>query len=339
MIIRKNLTLESIFRFSGQHLIWLIPWMFVVPAAHHFLGWKFLIIPWQALSIVGTAVAFYVGFKNNQSYDRLSEARKIWGGLVNSSRKFATNIKNYRKIGADASTSEGIRKEIIYRHIAYLYQLRHQLLQPTPWEHVSLNWIYGSFNQKRRKKFFDPFAKELDEIAKRSYLTTEEESGLKHFKNKATHLLDKQTEKVQQLYELNAINEMQQIDIQNVLNSFYDDQGRAERIKGFPFPRQYAGYSFVFVCLLIFLLPFGIAGELSKMGGLFIWLTVPLGVLIGWIYVVMEMIGDYSENPFEGLQNDIPMLAISRTIEIDLLQMIGDPNIPAPIKAKNDVLP
>jgi putative membrane protein len=49
-----------------------------------------------------------------------------------------------------------------------------------------------------------------------------------------------------------------------------------------------------------------------------------VGVLVGWIYVIMEMIGDYSENPFEGLPNDIPMLSICRTIEIDLLQMIGE---------------
>lgn len=55
-------------------------------------------------------------------------------------------------------------------------------------------------------------------------------------------------------------------------------------------------------------------------------------------YVVMEMIGDYSENPFEGLHNDIPMLAICRIIEIDLLQTIGETDIPKPIQPKNDIL-
>lgn len=52
----------------------------------------------------------------------------------------------------------------------------------------------------------------------------------------------------------------------------------------------------------------------------------------------MEMIGDYSENPFEGLHNDIPMLAICRIIEIDLLQTIGETDIPKPIQPKNDIL-
>lgn len=333
MITRKNLSLESIFRFSGQHLLWLIPWMLAVPFAYHYLGWTFLALPWQPLSIVGTAVAFYVGFKNNQAYDRLWEARKIWGGLVNSSRKFATVLKNYKAQDSDEK-AESIRKQMLYRHIAYVYQLREQLLKPAPWEHVSLNWVYGSYNQKRQKKYLTLYEKELNEIKENKYLSEEEYTSIKKVKNRATHLLDNQTQMVQRLYDMKAINEMQQIDLQNSIGSFYDDQGRAERIKGFPFPRQYGGYSFVFVSLFIFLLPFGIVGELGKLGSHSLWVTAALGVLIGWIYVVMEMIGDYSENPFEGLQNDVPMLAISRTIEIDLLQMINEPDIPEPIAAK-----
>lgn len=338
MIISKSLSLESIFRFSGQHLLWLIPWMLIVPSAHYFLDWKFLVIPWQSLSVVGTAVAFYVGFKNNQSYDRLWEARKIWGALVNNSRKFATAIKNYSSTETGNVKSESFRKEMIYRHIAYLYQLRNQLLVPTSWEHVSLNWIYGSFNKKRRDKIFGNFEEELLEIDRQTYLSEEENTSLQKFRNKSTHLLDNQTQTIQKLYEMKSINHVQQIDLQNIINSFYDEQGKAERIKGFPFPRQYAGYSFVFVSLFIFLLPFGIVGEFGKMGSSFVWLSVPLSVLIGWIYVIMEMIGDYSENPFEGLQNDIPMLAICRTIEIDLLQMIGQEAVPKAIQSKGEVL-
>ena len=32
------------------------------------------------MTILATAVSFYLGFKGNAAYDRLSEARKIWGG-------------------------------------------------------------------------------------------------------------------------------------------------------------------------------------------------------------------------------------------------------------------
>jgi len=42
------------------------------------LGWHWLAIPWQPIAVIGIAVSFYLGFKNNSSYDRLWEARKIW---------------------------------------------------------------------------------------------------------------------------------------------------------------------------------------------------------------------------------------------------------------------
>jgi len=61
-------------------------------------------------------------------------------------------------------------------------------------------------------------------------------------------------------------------------------------------------------------------------------------VLVAWIYLCMELVGDYSENPFEGLGNDIPMLSLCRVIEIDLREMLGETELPPPIQAVNGVL-
>lgn len=339
MITKKHLSLGDIYRFAGQHLLWLVPWMLLVTSLYYFTRSPFITIPWLPISLIGTAVAFYVGFKNSQAYDRLWESRKIWGAMVNNSRKLGAMIKNYRSDEmADFTSNDSIRKEIVYRHIAYLYQLREQLLRPARWEHVSLSWVYGKFNQRRRDKYFNNFKEELDQLTGRSYLSPEETQSLAGFTNKATQILDKQTQSVQWLYEKKMINSMQQIDVQTMLNSFYEEQGRAERIKGYPFPRQYASLSFVFVSVFVFLLPFGIVGEFAKLGDAMIWMTVPVGVIIGFVYVMMELIGDYSENPFEGLHNDIPLLAICRTIEIDMLEMIGEKNIPAPIQPKKNIL-
>lgn len=338
MIIKKNLSLKSIYEFAGHHFLWLGGWMLLVSTVYYFTRWEFMTIPWLPLSLIGTAVAFYVGFKNNQSYDRVWEARKIWGAIVNNSRKLGAMVRNYRSLDADASSEAELRKQIILRHIVYLYQLREQLLKPSPWEHISLRWMFGSFNRKRRERFFERYREELNEIAGRPYLDPEELKSLENFTNKATQLLDTQTRQLQSLFEKKAINQMQQVSLQDVLNGFYDEQGKAERIKNFPFPRKFASFSFVFVCIFVFLLPFGIVAEFSKLGDMFIWLSVPVGMIVGWVYVVMEMIGDYSENPFEGLHNDIPMLALCRTIEIDLLQMLGEKDIPAPIQPKEHVL-
>lgn len=339
MIVKKYLSVKDIFRFAGQHLIWLLPWMLLVTSLYHFTHWQFIIIPWLPLSLIGTAVAFYVGFKNNQSYDRLWEARNIWGAMVNNSRKLGTMIKNYRSEEAPGLTSsDTIRKQIIYRHIGYLYQLREQLLIPTRWEHVKLNWIFGKFNRHRREKYFKNFKEELEQLANKPYLAESEMQQLQGLNNKAVQILNIQTIAVQALFDDGEINAMQQVNLQAMLNNFYDEQGRAERIKNFPFPRQYATSSFMFVCIFVFLLPFGIVSEFAKLGDGMVWMSVPVGVIIGFVYVMMELTGDYSENPFEGLHNDIPMLAICRTIEIDMLEMIGEQHTLKPIQAKNNIL-
>ena len=129
-----------------------------------------------------------------------------------------------------------------------------------------------------------------------------------------------------------------QVELQKIISDFYDHQGKLERIKRFPLPRQYGSFSFIFVCIFIFLLPFGLLGEFQKFDKELIWLTIPIGIIVGWVYVVMEIIGDYSENPFEGLPYDVPMLSICRTIEIDLLKILETTEVPTAITPKNDVL-
>jgi ion channel-forming bestrophin family protein len=52
----------------------------------------------------------------------------------------------------------------------------------------------------------------------------------------------------------------------------------------------------------------------------------------------MELVGDYSENAFEGLANDVPMLAICRNIEIDLSQQLGETDLPETVKPISNVL-
>jgi putative membrane protein len=92
------------------------------------------------------------------------------------------------------------------------------------------------------------------------------------------------------------------------------------------------------VCVFIVMLPFGFFSEFAKMGNYGIWLAVPFVIVISWIYVVMELVGDYSENPFEGLSNDVPMLSICRNIEIDLLQQLGETDLPIAIQPIKNVL-
>ncbi len=68
------------------------------------------------------------------------------------------------------------------------------------------------------------------------------------------------------------------------------------------------------------------------------WLTIPFTALVAWVFMMMERIGESTENPFEGGVNDVPITALTRTIEIDLREMLGESDIPAPLKPVNDLL-
>ncbi len=344
MFIQKNFNLRGILAFSGGHIIWITLWAVFVTAVHEIFHASWMAIPWLPLSVIGTAVAFYIGFKNNQSYDRLWEARKIWGGIVNSSRAWGSTVRSYT---TNQFTIEkfsevelaSIRKKLIHKHIAWLYTLRSQLLVPTSWEHINQNKHVAKMTKKRRAKYGiglkdDEFTRK--EIAR--YLPADEIEQTINYKNSATQIIDQQSQHLTKLRSQNIIDDFRHMELQKILNDFYIHQGKCERIKKFPLPRQYGGMSPIFVGIFIFLLPFGMVTEFHKLGEIGAWLSIPFTVLVAWVYLVMELVGDYSENPFEGLGNDIPMLALSRTIEIDLLEMLGETDLPEAIKPKNNVL-
>ena len=115
-------------------------WAGLIVYLHSGLGLKYVGIPFLPVGIIGTAVAFYVGFKNNSSYDRLWEARRIWGGIVNMSRNWAAGVLGFVTTEhARANTSpdevKRIQRELVMRHLAWMNALRHLLLEPKSWEH------------------------------------------------------------------------------------------------------------------------------------------------------------------------------------------------------------
>ena len=90
MFIKKNISFKTLLQFSWFHVAWIVLWVSAVAVMYSkFDLWTYS-IPALPLAVLGTAVAFYVGFKNNSAYDRLWEARKIWGGIVNSSRAWGS---------------------------------------------------------------------------------------------------------------------------------------------------------------------------------------------------------------------------------------------------------
>lgn len=291
-------------------------------------------IPWTVVALLGTATAFIVGFKNTQAYNRTWEARQIWGAIVNSSRSWGAMSKNM-------VTDDAKSKELIYRHFAWLTALRYQMRDSRIWETAS-----KSYNKEYRKYYRIPEKETTLESELIKYLDPKEIESILKNKNRATQLLAKQSKLLRELMDSGQLDSFQYIEMQKVLNEFFEHQGKSERIKNFPYPRQFATINTFFIRLFCLLLPFGMLFEFSKMNdyvdgfmkGHMVWLVLPFSVLISWVFTSLEQVGESAENPFEGSANDVPISQISRTIEIDLREMLGETDLPEPLTPMNNIV-
>ncbi|MFD0863424.1 bestrophin family protein [Sungkyunkwania multivorans] len=332
MYIKRNIGWGLILRYAWKNLLFFIIWAGAIFSVYHFLGWTHIDIPFQPLTVIGIAVAFYIGFKNSQSYDRFWEARKIWGGIVNYSRTWANQVLCL--VDADHET----KKTLIYRHIGWINALRIQLRQPTSFsikENASVERLFKKHGEKNPA---------CDAVL--LFVSKKEYEDLSKRKNVATNLVKNQGLQLKQLLNEKKMTEFDKQLMHGVLEELYNLQGKCERIKNTPFPRQYAYFSTVFTWIFVLLLPFGLLnvfeGQLRNMDGdmrsWFIFLMIPLTVLVSWIFTTMEKVGSNSEDPFEGRVNDVPMTALCRTIEIDLRDMLDEEELPPKIQPQDNIL-
>ena len=343
MLVSKKIDFLTLVKVRGKPMLWLLIFMGSIAALYYFKIIK-VDIPWLPVSVIGTSVAFYVGFKNNQAYDRMWEARKIWGGIINESRTWGMMIDGYiSNLFAVEKISEqeiyDIKKKLIYRHLGWIYAHRSQLLIPTQWENGHLAVKKGKSTNYQRKQFgVGLFNDEVTRTELGLFLGPDEHDRLINHINTATQIINEQSRDIAKLRERGLIDDFRHVELEHVLRAFYDLQGKNERIKKFPLPRQYEFMSRIFVAIFILLLPFSMIPELMKLSEWAVWFSVPLCALIGWVYVMMEIVGENTANPFQGLVYDIPMISLCRTIEIDLREMLGEKDLPPAIKSKNGIL-
>ena len=316
-------------KFAVPYLVLAFVWTSIVFSLYAFVGLEFLRIPFQPLSTIGIAVAFYVGFKNNASYDRFWEGRKIWGGVVNSSRTWGTQVVSYIRPGDDSEEARELRRVLIYRHIAWINAVRLQLRKTSRFFHKP-----AKGTKRRLENHADHMRNDWDqEIG--PFLSPEEMTELSARLNTATHLVTRQGTQLAGELKTGKLDLFHQIAMMELLEELYTLQGKAERIKNTPFPRQYAEYSRIFTRVFVALVPFGLldvfaanvdAATSRADQAIFIVPMLASSMLITWVFLTMETIGDSSEDPFERSMNDVPMNALCRTIERDLRQMLDEPD-------------
>ncbi|GAB5564803.1 MAG: bestrophin family ion channel [Winogradskyella sp.] len=366
MLTRRNYSVKEMLGWTRRYIFIFVILSLIPVLLYSGLKWYWLHLPWLPIGLVGTALAFIISFKNNASYGRLWEARKIWGGIVNASRSFAIMVNDFiTNERAKNNYSEDelfkIRKQLIMRHVAWMTSLRHALRTPKPWELSNVNKSDREYMKgiKISERDFE-LSEELE-----GYVTVADKQYILSKKNKQTACINLQSKQLRNLKESGHIWEFSFLEMEQMMVELFTLQGKAERIKNFPYPRQFATLNRFFIWIFVFLLPYGMMHEFDKIGqevvelvlswrpyptgGFhhiieligrnFVWFTIPFSVIISWIFHTMERIGEVSENPFEGIANDVPITTMARGIEIDIRQMIGDDDseIPQPISDQNGI--
>ena len=265
-------------------------------------------IKWAALeeiplSLFGSAIGVILAFRNSTSYARWWEARTLWGAIVNNARSWARLATTaLKKKGEDASGEfERTRKQMVYYQIAWAHALRQHLRRLDP----------------------------LSEVT--SVLTEDEVAALRNQKNVPVAIQQWQSLLLRDALDRGWLDMAQWHAMNQSLDDLVDAQGGAERIKNTPMPRQYDYLPQICAHIFCFLLPLAMVSSLG-------WFT-PLGsTLVGFIFLALDKIGRDLEDPFDNTMHDIPLTSITRTIEINLRQMLGETQLPEPVVPIDDVL-
>jgi len=157
-----------------------------------------------------------------------------------------------------------------------------------------------------------------------SFLSKNELMNLGTQRNPALKLMDSQTKDLSELYYVKAINSFQQVQIDNTLVRLVAAMGKAERINNTVFPRTYRKTLHLIILIFLFFLSVALT-ELTLITEVLVLtaITVP--------FFLLEKIAFLIQSPFEYEPTDTAMTSISRNIEINIKQLLGETDIPEPV--------
>jgi putative membrane protein len=259
-------------------------------------------------SLIGLALAIFLGFRNTTSYDRFWEGRKLWGRVVNLSRIWARQVCTLVSAPPDAPELDrvevaALQKELVYRQIAYVHSLRLHLRQSADWHELD------AFIDERERKLLQ---REL---------------------NVPAALLHKTGELLTDAWHRGWIHADHVRAPENTLTQLTEVQGGCERIRATPIPFGYTVLMHRIVGVYCVTLSFGIEETVGI-------LTPAVVALVSYAFYGLDAIGDEIEEPFGFDANDLPLNQLSRMIEINLRQRVDGQGmiLPKVWKAKNGIM-
>jgi ion channel-forming bestrophin family protein len=327
MIVRDHLPLRRVWPVVSRRLGWLFLYDTTI-ALIFTSGVTVIGMSSLPLGLMGAALSIFLAFRNNSAYDRWWEARTLWGGLVNDSRTFGrqaltlvdeppasgnlrTPASRPSSAASAASTSTAAAAQGAQAHaatappleamdliewqIAYVHALRCHLRQQTPYPELT-----GRLSP-----------------ALIGWLRTQ--------RNVPLALLLHAGRMLRSLFDQGRMDSFRFTQMDSTLSRLCDVQGACERIKNTPLPRQYEFVPRMLVGAYCLLLPLGLVEGMGLM-------TPLASTLVSFIFVSLDSIGRDIEAPFENTVHDTPMSQLSRTIEINLRETVGDDNVPGEVR-------
>jgi len=297
MVVGDRIPWAPVLRLHARVLLVVFIVATAVALVHQFLEYKPVVAP-LPFSVVGVALSIFLAFRNNAAYDRYWEGRKLWGGLVNASRSFGRQVMTLTVAPeAEAGALQLAQRALIYRQIGYVNALR-ALLR-------------GDAIDGEQAALLGP-----DELA-----------SLARLENIPVGLLLAQGRGLAAAAARGWLSDYRHLAIDATLSELTALQGGCERIKRTPIPLAYRFFAQTFVRAFVVLLPFALVEQL----GLF---TIVVSLLVAFVFLVLDRIGDIITDPFTTNVNGLPLSAICRTIEVDLRRQLGETEVPPLLTAQ-----
>lgn len=252
-------------------------------------------------TITGFVLGIFLGFRNNAAYERYWEGRKLWGALVNTARSLARQAYSIFYEERETVELEQFRRLFVKRVIAFVHALRHHLRDSDPIEEIA--------------NFLPP--EDLIEVAN---------SG-----HRPVAILQQFAHDLCRARKQGWIHELNLPEIDRRFVELSDILGGCERIKNTPIPFTYTVLLHRLVGFYCLFLPFGLVDTTQA-------LTPFVVFLVSHAFFGLDSVGEEIEQPFDTEPNDLPLDAISRTIEINLLELIRDPRRLEPVQPVNGIL-
>ena len=248
------------------------------------------------LALLGVALSLFLGFRNNASYDRWWEARKQWGQLIVDSRSLSRQVTSY--IDGQAKGGAEVQKRMIYLTIAFNHALRHKLRKSAPWNDIE------------------------------KYLEPNDIKPLRQSQNLPDALLRLMGKKLGTCRHKNLLSDFLIQSLDDHITSMASVQAACERIQSTPLPFAYMLLVQRTAYLYCLILPFGIVTS----QGLF---TPLFCAIVAYTFFGLDALSEELEEPFGLSANDLALSAMSRGTEINLLEILGESNLPDAIQPRN----